>query len=63
VDKPDVICLCETWLNDSIIDNEILPTNYRVYRCDRADGYGGVLIGVTCDISSVLIDAPSHLEV
>ena len=62
-ENPDVICLCETWLNKNILNNEILPSNNKVYRCDRGDGYGGVLIGVTNDISSDLIDTPSNLAV
>ena len=58
-----MICLCETWLNENNLNNEILPSNYKVYRCDRGDGYSGVLIGVTLDISSDLIDTPSNLEI
>jgi len=34
-----------------------------VHRCDRGDGYGGVLIGVINDISSDLIDTLSNLEI
>jgi len=34
--------------------------NYKVYRCDRGDGYGGV--GVTSDISSDLDDIPSNYK-
>jgi len=36
----------ETWLNNRIHNSEGLPTNYEVYRKDRKDGYGGVLIAV-----------------
>ena len=61
--KPDVICLCETWLNTNISNNEILPPNYKIYRCDRDDGYGGILLGITSDVLCDVIDAPSHLEV
>jgi len=31
-------------LNSSILDNEIMPQNYKLYRRDRDDGFGGVLI-------------------
>ena len=24
-EKPDVFCVCETWLNSNILNNEILP--------------------------------------
>jgi len=37
-----------------------MAPNCKVYRCDCAGGYGGILIGVTCDILSDAIDAPSH---
>ena len=30
----DVIAITETWLSNSIFDNEILPTNYKIYRND-----------------------------
>ena len=34
--KPDVVILNETWLKDSISDNELLsPKQYKVFRCDR----------------------------
>ena len=33
--KPDVIILNETWLKGSILDSEILPPNYKIYRVDR----------------------------
>ena len=28
----DIICITETWLHDQIFNNEILPTNYTIYR-------------------------------
>jgi len=45
------------------LNSEILPSLYKLYRNDRIDGYGGVLIGVQSDITSDLIDIPPHLEV
>ena len=44
--SPDIIASCETWLTSSILDNEIIPDNYKLYRKDRKDGYDGVLIGI-----------------
>ncbi len=36
--KPDIIVLNETWLKDSIHDNEIFsPDAYKIFRCDRND--------------------------
>ena len=44
---------CETWLNDLILDNEILP-GYTIHRKDRHDNArgGGVLIAVKNEIRS-----------
>ncbi len=43
----DIVCVCETWLNDLVLDNEILP-GYTIYRKDRRGNMrgGGVLIAV-----------------
>lgn len=50
--NPDIIIGSETWLKPEIHDSEIMPPNYTIYRNDRKDGYGGVLIGVKTDIAS-----------
>ena len=50
--KPDIIIGCETWLKPEIHNSEIIPPNYTIYRNDRKDGYGGMLIGVRSDIIS-----------
>ena len=44
--EPTVIIGTETWLNPNIHSSEIFPPNYAVFRKDRGDGYGGVLIAV-----------------
>ena len=41
----DVISLCETWLNPTVLDGEILP-GYNIFRRDRDGRGGGVLIAV-----------------
>ena len=51
----DIICITETWLHDQILNNEILPTNYMIYRRDRESCGGGVLIAVINAIPSKLI--------
>ena len=33
--KPDILMLNETWLKRSIVDNEIFPLDYKVFRLDR----------------------------
>ena len=42
----DILCIAETWLNDTIYDSEILPCNYKIHRKDRNSRGGGInLIG------------------
>ena len=63
--KPDIICITETWLNNTIIDNEIELINYCLYRKDREIRRGGgiaVYINKTRLISE-LIDYDTDLEV
>lgn len=48
----DIVCLTETWLNNSINDSELFSNEYKVYRADRnfiASGRrrgGGVLVAI-----------------
>ncbi len=55
--------MTETWLTDSIFDNEILPPHFTIYRKDRGSRGGGVLIAIKDSIPSNLLSSPSHLEV
>ena len=47
-ESSDIILACKTWLKPDIHDSEIIPTDlgYEIFRKDRNDGYGGVMIGV-----------------
>ena len=47
---PDIILGTEMWLNGNISSAEVLPTNFQVFRNDRSDSYGGVLIAVREDL-------------
>ena len=53
--KPDIIVGTETWLSDSIKNSEIIPDNmnFTIYRRDREDSYGGVMIAISKCIPSV----------
>lgn len=48
----DIIALSETWLDESVHDNELFPADFTVYRCDRPKSSihgsrgGGVLLAV-----------------
>ena len=47
--KPDFIVGTETWLSDLIKNSEIIPDNmnFTIYRRDREDSYGGVMIAIS----------------
>ena len=49
----DIVCVCETWLNNLILVNEILP-GYTIHRKDRRDNMrgGGVLVAVRNELRS-----------
>ena len=61
--SPDIITGCETWLTSSILDNEVIPRNYKLYRKDCKDGYGGVLIGIKSNLLTKLIDLNTSCEI
>ena len=60
--NPDIIIGTETWLNDSVHNSEIFPPNYNIYRRDRRDGFGGVLVEVKADIVSDHLDVEINTE-
>jgi hypothetical protein len=59
----DVIIGTETWMRPEVNSAEIFPENYKIYRKDRKDGYGGVLIAVKDDIVSEEITVGGDTEV
>ena len=49
----DLVCICETWLNDMVLSSELLP-GYSIFGRDRAcKTGGGVLIAVKSDLQSI----------
>jgi exonuclease III len=49
-ENSDIICVNETWLNNSISNEDILPSGFTIYRKDREDRYGaGVLVAIKTD--------------
>ena len=60
---PDIITGCETLLTSSILDNEVIPRNYKLHRKDHKDGYGGVLIGIKSNLLTKLIDLNTSCEI
>ena len=49
-------------MKDFIFNNEILPSNYIIYKNDRDGRGGGVLLAVKESIPSKLINSPPHLD-
>ena len=49
----DLFCVTESWLHESIHDNEILPSDYT--RNDRGERGGGVLVAIKNTVTSKLI--------
>ena len=37
----DIFAVCESWLNDTVLDSEIAIEGYQVYRKDRSNSIGG----------------------
>ncbi|XP_061188846.1 uncharacterized protein LOC133197022 [Saccostrea echinata] len=49
--ESDIIVGTETyWLNDNIFSAVVIPTTYNVFRRDRADSHGGIIIAVKNDL-------------
>lgn len=51
--KPDVIMGSETWLKPEMGYREIFPPGYKLYRKERRDGYGGVLVAVIENLNTM----------
>ena len=47
--QPHIIIGTEIWLSPDISNNEIIPNdfNYNIYRNDRQDGYGGMMLAIS----------------
>jgi hypothetical protein len=43
-------------------DSEVIPPSYTLYRNDRADGYGGILLAVKSDITSSEYKKSKNIE-
>ena len=49
-EEPDIIAGSETWLNPDIYNTEILSNNYEIFRKDRSDSHGGVLLAIKSNL-------------
>ena len=57
-----IIGLSETWLSNDILDTEILPTEYIIYRKDRGSRGGGVMLAIKNCLPSCELQSPPNLE-
>ena len=61
--KPDVVCLVETWLSTNIFDSELFTPNYTIVRRDRNRHGGGVALYVCNSVLfKSLVCGPADLE-
>jgi hypothetical protein len=62
--KPDLILGTESWLDSTVKDSEVFPSNYTVYRNDRNLNGGGVFVAVkSCFNSSAVPEVESNAEI
>ena len=57
-----IIVIIETWLTSSIYDNEILSSQFKIYRSDRKSRGGGIIIVINQSIPSKIINCPNEVE-
>ena len=54
--------ITETWLTSSIYDNEILPSQFTIYRSDRKSRGSGIMIAINHSIPSKIISCSNEVE-
>ena len=59
----DIVALTESHLGDTILDAELFPPNYVVYRKDRNRKGGGVLLAVRDKILATRRDCDANSEI
>ena len=57
-----IFAITETWLSSHIYDNEILSSNFIIYRNDRNSRGGGVMLAIDQSISIKTIPSPEDIE-
>ena len=50
--SPDIVAICETKIGPNFDDNELLGDGFTIWRKDRAQGAGGVLLAMNNDINA-----------
>ena len=60
--SPSVISVTETWLSQSILNNEILPNGYSIFRKDHSSCGGGILLAIARHLPTHLLPSPTEIE-
>lgn len=60
--QADIILGTESWLDDSILDHEVFPRCFNVYRKDRSLHGGGVFLLVNNNLQSHQLDLAENIE-
>lgn len=61
--RPHVVSIVETWLDTSVLDSELIISNYSIVRLDRNRHGGGVLLYIRDDVPyNVTFVGPDNLE-
>lgn len=58
----DLVLGCETFLKSDIENSELMPDSYQVFRKDRNDGYGGVIIIAKQNLIVKELPTPDNVE-
>lgn len=58
-----IVAVTETWLASHILDHELLPSDYTIYRTDRSSLGGGVMLAIHNSIPTKKLSSPPSLEV
>ncbi len=53
--SPDIICIVESWLDNTILDCELTILNYKLLRLDRNRHGGGIILYIRDSLSFSLV--------
>lgn len=59
---PNIVAITETWLDLSVLDNEIVPPGYNIFRKDRGSRGGGVALIVQSSLIASEIEGAPGIE-
>ena len=63
MEKPDVVCITETWFCNDITETECTIHGYRCVRCDRNRHGGGVVLFISDKLEfNIAMVGPDGLE-